>query len=350
MEITHTDFKKGIVKIRITNPEDLWYLSHLIDPGDFIKGKTTRKIKIGEGENAKVAKKTYFLKIEAETIDYSNEQLRVNGKIKEGPEEVPKDSYQAISLELDSRFSLEKVRWMEYQKKKLEEAAEKKYNYLICIFDREEALFAMTKSFGYEILLTLKGDVPKKAKIVEIKKDFQTEIIKALDIYSGRYNPEAIILASPAFYKEDLIKKINNPELKNKLVLANCSDVSESSLFEVLRKPELAVTLKSSRSRHENILVEELLSEINKVGLAAYGWEEVKKAIDAGAVSKLLLTDDYIQRRRANNEYSELDDYLKKIDSLKGEINIISSEHESGRKLMGIGGIAAILRYKLEWQ
>ena len=117
-----------------------------------------------------------------------------------------------------------------------------------------------------------------------------------------------------------------------------------------IRKPELAVTLKSSRSRHENILVEELLSEINKVGLAAYGWEEVKKAIDAGAVSKLLLTDDYIQRRRANHEYTELDEYLKKIDSLKGEINIVSSEHESGRKLTGIGGIAAILRYKLEWQ
>ncbi|PIZ52101.1 mRNA surveillance protein pelota [Candidatus Woesearchaeota archaeon CG_4_10_14_0_2_um_filter_33_13] len=349
MDIVQADFKKGFVKLRITDPEDLWYLSHLIDPGDFVKGKTTRKIKIGEGENAKVAKKVYVLKIEAETIDYSNEVLRVNGRIREGPEELPKDSFQAIPLEQNSEFILEKVQWLEYQKQKLEESAQKKYNYLLCIFDREEALFALTKSFGYEVLLQLKGDVPKKVKTVEVKQDFQQEIIKALDVYSGRYSPEAIILASPAFYKEDLFKKINQPDLKKKIILANCSDVSESSLFEILKKPELELTLKSSRTRKENKIVEELLSEISQNRLAAYGWNEVKNAIDAGAVSKLLVTDDYIQRRRASNEYTELDLYLKQIDTLKGEIHIISSEHESGRKLMGLGGIAAILRYKLEW-
>ena len=349
MDIVQADFKKGFVKLRITDPEDLWYLSHLIDPGDFVKGKTTRKIKIGEGENAKVAKKVYVLKIEAETIDYSNEVLRVNGRIREGPEELPKDSFQAIPLEQNSEFILEKVQWLEYQKQKLEESAQKKYNYLLCIFDREEALFALTKSFGYEVLLQLKGDVPKKVKTVEVKQDFQQEIIKSLDVYSGRYSPEAIILASPAFYKEDLFKKINQPDLKKKIILANCSDVSESSLFEILKKPELELTLKSSRTRKENKIVEELLSEISQNRLAAYGWNEVKNAIDAGAVSKLLVTDDYIQRRRASNEYTELDLYLKQIDTLKGEIHIISSEHESGRKLMGLGGIAAILRYKLEW-
>ena len=349
MDIVQADFKKGFVKLRITDPEDLWYLSHLIDPGDFVKGKTTRKIKIGEGENAKVAKKVYVLKIEAETIDYSNEVLRVNGRIREGPEELPKDSFQAIPLEQNSEFILEKVQWLEYQKQKLEESAQKKYNYLLCIFDREEALFALTKSFGYEVLLQLKGDVPKKVKTVEVKQDFQQGIIKALDVYSGRYSPEAIILASPAFYKEDLFKKINQPDLKKKIILANCSDVSESSLFEILKKPELELTLKSSRTRKENKIVEELLSEISQNRLAAYGWNEVKNAIDAGAVSKLLVTDDYIQRRRASNEYTELDLYLKQIDTLKGEIHIISSEHESGRKLMGLGGIAAILRYKLEW-
>ena len=111
MIIINSDFKSGKVKLKITEPEDLWYLSHLIDPGDFIKGKTTRKIKIGQGENAKVAKKNYVVKIEAETIDFgsSGETLRINGKIKEAPEEIPKDSYQAIALELGTEFIIEKV-------------------------------------------------------------------------------------------------------------------------------------------------------------------------------------------------------------------------------------------------
>ncbi|MBU1644216.1 MAG: hypothetical protein KJ598_03610, partial [Nanoarchaeota archaeon] len=220
MNIISKDFNKGFVKIRVEDNDDLWYLSHLIDSGDFVKGKTTRKIKIGEGENAKTVKKTLTIKIEAETIDLTDSSVRINGKVKEAPEEVPKDVYQAISLEEGSEFILEKPRWMEYQKQKLKEASEKKYNYLICLFDREEALFALTKKFGYNILATITGEVQKKRKTVEVKTDFQEEIIKALDIYNGRYSPESIIVASPAFYKEDLFKKIKVPELKKKIVLA----------------------------------------------------------------------------------------------------------------------------------
>ena len=95
--------------------------------------------------------------------------------------------------------------------------------------------------------------------------------------------------------------------------------------------------------------MDELLSEINKNGLAVYAWGEVKKAIDAGAVSKLLLTDDFIQQKREEGHYIELDKLMKQIDVLKGQINILSSKQETGQKLDGLGGIAAILRYKLEW-
>ena len=58
MRIITSDFKKGFVKIKITDPEDLWYLSQIIEPGDLLTAKTTRKVKIGDGEDAKVDKKT----------------------------------------------------------------------------------------------------------------------------------------------------------------------------------------------------------------------------------------------------------------------------------------------------
>jgi len=351
MQIISSEYKKGFVKLKVTDPEDLWYLSHLIDPGDFIKGRTTRKIRIGEGDNAKTVKKNYVVKIEAETIDFSTsgESLRINGKIKEALEDIPKDSYQAVALELGTEFILEKVSWLEYQKQRLKEAAEKKYNYLLCIFDREEAIFALTKKFGYEILLKMIGEVPKKAQTVEIKKNFQEEIIKSLEDYNRRYNPDHIVVASPAFWKEELFKKITDPELKKKIVLATCSDVSERSIDEVIKRPELDKIMKSSRTRQEKILMDQLLNEINKNNLAVYGYEEVKKAINAGAISKLIVSDDFIQQKRSEGNYLELDELLKSIDSLKGEIHIISSQQESGQKLDGLGGIAALLRYKLEW-
>ncbi len=40
---------------------------------------------------------------------------------------------------------------------------------------------------------------------------------------------------------------------------------------------------------------------------------------------------------------------MKVVDSTKGEIHIVSTEHEGGKKLDGIGGIAGILRYKLSY-
>src|SRR3989338_10519556 len=104
MEILKSDFKKGIVNLRVTTQDDLWYLSHLIEPGDLVKGKVTRKIKIGDSENAAVTRKVMTVKIEVETanLDETGSVLRINGKIKEGPHDAPLGSYQGISLEVNS--------------------------------------------------------------------------------------------------------------------------------------------------------------------------------------------------------------------------------------------------------
>src|SRR3989344_9239739 len=148
MQLISSDFKKGSVKLKVTDKDDLWYLSHLIDQGDTIRGKTTRKIKIGEGENAKSVKKTYTLSIKTETVELTETSVRINGKVTEETEDVPKGSYQSITLEEGSEFTLEKPQWLSYQKQKMQEACEKKYDYLLCLFDREEVLFALTKKFG----------------------------------------------------------------------------------------------------------------------------------------------------------------------------------------------------------
>ncbi|MBI2668477.1 mRNA surveillance protein pelota [Candidatus Woesearchaeota archaeon] len=348
MDIIKRDFKKGMVMVRVTDAEDLWYLSHLIDSGDLLSGVTTRKIKIGSGENAKVVKKTMRLTIATESLELVESVLRVNGKIKEGPEDVPRDSYHALEIELGTECTIQKEKWLEFQKKKLEEAAEQKRNYLICVFDREEAWFAVTKKQGYGILLQLKGEAEKKRTKVEIKQDFYVEIIKVLHEYAQRYQPESVVVASPAFYKDDLYKKMP-AELKRKVVLAICSDVSERAFEEVMRRPELNEVLKGSRAREDSLLMEELLREINKNNLAVYGWTETGKTIDAGAVRILLLTDNCIKQARKERNYELLDSWMQQVESQPGKIRILSSEQDAGRILDGLGGIAALLRYSLEW-
>ena len=71
MKLIHKDIKKGEIKVKIENSEDLWYLSNLIEEGDELKGKTARKISYGEKEGkARVEKKIVFLKIKVVCENY----------------------------------------------------------------------------------------------------------------------------------------------------------------------------------------------------------------------------------------------------------------------------------------
>ena len=49
------------------------------------------------------------------------------------------------------------------------------------------------------------------------------------------------------------------------------------------------------------------------------------------------------------DKYGGIENIMKIVDNTKGDILIVSSDHEAGKKLDGLGGIAAILRYKINY-
>lgn len=354
MKLIHSDFKKGEVKIKIENLDDLWYLNHVIEANDLVKGKTLRKIKIGqEGQRKqKITKKSVFLRILVEKVEFSKTSniLRVSGIVKEGPEDVPLDSHHTFNIEENTIIAITKQHWLKFQIDKLKEASkETKSKILICVHDREEVYFALMKKYGYQMLSNIKGNVAKKADEQKIESGFYREIIKQLQEYDERYELNKLIIASPAFWKEDLMKELSDETLKSKIILATCSSVGENAINEVLRRPETEEALKQDRISKEFKIVEELFAEISKSNLASYGLKETKNAAEAGAVKTLLITDQFIQKMREQNKYREIEEIMKKVDNAKGDIIIVSSEHEAGKKLNGLGGIAAILRYKINY-
>ena len=145
------------------------------------------------------------------------------------------------------------------------------------------------------------------------------------------------------------MKNITNENLKKKIILATCSSIGKPGLNELLKRPELSQVLKQDRISKETKIIEKLLSEISKNGPVAYGFDETKDAIKIGAVKSLLVTDGLIHQYRQNEKFHELDKLMKQADTSKAEIYIISSDHNSGKKLDGLGGIAAFLRYKLKF-
>jgi len=349
MKITHKNLKQGEIKVLVETPEDLWYLSQIIDAGDAVKGKTPRKIK--PTEEAEAIKRMVYIALTVEKIEYTANTLRVAGKITEGPEDVPRGSYHTFAIEPGTTITITKEHWYGYQLDRLEEATEAKLaKIMICVFDREDAYFALMKRTGAEVLAHIRGEVEKKRITTKVTASFYEQIIKQLEQYDERYKLDYIILGSPSFWKEELYKVLKNDNLRKRIIQATCSSVDEQAINEVLKREEVATALKQERTSKEMILVEKVLQEISKKGAVVYGIKKTEEAAIAGAIETLLVTDTLIHKLREENKFATVDAIMRTTDKQKGKVVIISGEHAGGKKLDGIGGIAGLLRYKLSYE
>ena len=349
MKLLLHDRKKHLLKINVTQIEDLWYLRYLIEPHDILKGDTFRKIKLsGEGERSQSVIRKIFCSIEVEKVEFTENVLRANGKIIEGPPDLAKGSYHTFTIELHSTVTLEKKNWLLYHDKILNDAcADSAQPILVLICDREDAIFAQLKKYGHEILTTLHGDVPKKDNRATSKGTFYQEVIEKMEYYVTREGISSVIIASPAFFAQEIIGQVKNKDLAKKITTATCNSVTAKAINEVLLRPEIKHVLEKNRSAKEYAALAELLLEIKKDGPAVYGKKETTKAAEALAIKKLLVTDGYLHTSQENNGFLALESLMRKAEQSKGEIMILSSDNDAGRQLDGLGGIAAVLHYKL---
>lgn len=350
MKLLHSDFKHGKAKVQVENLDDLWYLFHLVLPGDRVSGTTMRKIKIGkEGDRSqKIIKKPIRVTIEVEKVDFARYQntLRIGGIITQGPDDVTRGSHHTFPVEENTVFTIEKNQWHKYQIKKLKEASKQKAKaILLVVMDRDEAYVAQLKRFGYDVLSHHEGTVQKKTDKEHQTTNFYKELGKVIVEYDKTKQPHHIIIASPAFFKEDFLKQFDNAEIKKKVIVATVSSCTKSAFDELLKRSEVEQALHEEQASLELKQVENLLVEISKNGKAAYGMVDVAEKAYAGAVKELLLTDSFIQNMREEGKFSPVEKIMYASEKSGGEVHIISSEHDGGAKLNGLGGIGAILRY-----
>ncbi|MDA1197207.1 MAG: mRNA surveillance protein pelota [Nanoarchaeota archaeon] len=346
-------FQKAEAKITIEHADDVYFLSQIVTAGDVVRGKTIRKIKIGDEGDRKqsIVKKAVSIAITVEKISFSKsvDALRVSGVITAGTGDVQKGEHHTFSLEPGVTFTLVKLGWLSFQRKRLQEAASEEVSkILICVMDRDEAQFALLKKYGYKMLSSIRGKVPKKGMDESNTGGFYGEVISKLEDYDKRFDLVTMVVASPAFWKEDLLKEITS-DIKKKIILATCNSGGENGINEVLKRPEVKAALQQDRIAKEARLVDELLVEISKQAKAVYGIRETKQAIESGAVLDLLVTDRYIKELHENEKYANFETLLKIVEQGKGNIHIISIDHDGGKKLQGLGGIGALLRFQLKY-
>lgn len=325
MEIIKADKKNGVYKLRITNSDDLWHLSHILEVGDFIRKRDTRTTTIKSGQNIKKGdRKPMTLTIEAEKIKFDKD-LQVTGKIVEGPDNIS-FGYHTFRLEAGDIFSIKKE-WKKYQIERLEKAKQKKPLLLMCVLDRDQADIAGLTESGLEYFATLYPESDEDRTL------FYKEIVELLK--SKKY--ERIVIAGPGFEKDNLYDYIKNTELKGSVIVEQASHTGKSGIEEVLKRSANKI-ITDTRISKESKYVDEFLRRLKSDGLVTYGEKEVRNAVELGAVETLLVSLEKVR---------ELEDLMEQTEKMKGEVVIINSDHSMGEQFLKTGGVGAFLRYKI---
>jgi protein pelota len=347
LKILAKNLKAQEIKIMLESMDDLWHLFNIIDKGDLVFAQTYRREekKTDKLRPERGKKKPMRLGIEVEDIEFHefSDRLRVHGIIKEGPQDI--GSYHTLNLAEGDRISIVKGEWKAYHLNRVTEAvsATKQPLVIFLTLDYDEAYFAYLRQSGVQEIahIATEGSGKRYKRSPETKKNFYLEVLQKLaGLVKG---PTPIVVLGPGFAKEEFFElgKNKEPEIFINAVVQGTGQAGLPGIHEALKEGLAPKILKDTRVGFETALVEELLTEISKDGNYAYGKAEVESAVSAGAVQKLLVTDKLVREKK-------VDELLKMAQGNRSEIAIINAHTDSGKKLESLGGLGAILRYKIQ--
>ncbi|KAL8865856.1 MAG: hypothetical protein Q9198_009130, partial [Flavoplaca austrocitrina] len=300
-------------------------------------------------------------------------QLHVSGKIAEETKFTKVGQYHTLDLELQRNFTLEKdgeEAWDSVARGIIKEACDPVKSADVWAVVMQEGLANLAVLTGARTVLRqrIEVSIPRKRggrasdHDKGLEKFFQTTLdtlLRQIDLTESK----PILLASPGFtaasfqkFILDTATRTGNKALmsqKANLIVVHSSSGHLHSLNEVLQTPEVNARLKDTQYAREGKLMDDFMTLLRKDdGRAWYGPEEVEKAVEKGAVGRgggVLLISNALFRAQdvpIRRRWVRLADKVRDVEG--GEVRTLSSEHESGKRLDGLGGIAAILTFPLD--
>lgn len=216
--------------------------------------------------------------------------------------------------------------------------------------------------------------IREEAKLEHLKKTGE----EASEIFSQYQDLKGIIIGGPGPLKEKFFEgEFLNYQLQKKVLgVVDTSYLGMQGLEEAVERGQELI--KEAAVIKERQLLQRFFTHLQKEdGLAVYKMEDVVKAIEYGAVETLLISESFnwvkfklacqcgFKTEKAgrkgdvfrcpncgailnNIEQEDLADVLaEKVKETGGAVEIISKDSREGSALKEIGGIGAILRYRL---
>lgn len=188
-------------------------------------------------------------------------------------------------------------------------------------------------------------------------------LLRQLDLSADPQNAQKpLLLASPGFTAQAFLAYIRQTATSTadkqlqalipSIVVVHSSSGHTHALAEVLKSSAVLSRLRDTKYARETQLLDTFSTLLRKDdGRAWYGPREVEKAVDKGAVGRgggVLMISNGLFRAQDVGERKRWVGLVDRVRDVEGgEVRVLSSLHESGKRLEGLGGIAAILTFPL---
>ena len=286
-----------------------------------------------------------------------------------------------------------KIYWcdQEFVLEPLEEMVEEKETYGLIVLDGSEANIGVIKGKQIKLLRHIESNVPGKTskggwsqqRYQRIREqaihDFLKKVgEKASQLLLEQKDLKGILIGGPGPLKEEFAEgDFLHYTLKKKILgIRDVGYANEYGLEELVKRSKDLI--KQAAIMKEKEILNKFFAELQKDGLAVYGYERVKKALERGAVDTLLISEDFdmvrvklkcqcgVEDERDVKKEEMLNQVCKncgaKMQILKKEdlaeileeeaanygtkVFIVSTETQEGIQFRNFG-IGAILRYKI---
>jgi len=309
-----------------------------------IKSKTTRSNVLDALERITRAFKLYKktpengLAIFAGNVSEKEGQADINVWEIEPPKPLNTRMYRC-----DQEFVLEPL--------KEQTAIEEIYGLLV--MDRKEATFGLLEGKQIKVLRRLTSGVPSKIRaggqssqrfhrITEgLAKEFFRKIADNMkELFFDLPKLKGILIGGPIPTKDEFLEQGQLVTKLKEMVIAvkDIGDTDESGLEDLVEAAQ--DELSSQEIMKEKKLLEKFFTLLGKGKGAVYGLRDVKKALDYGAIEKLLLS-----KKLDKKIIKEL---KEKAESISAEVQMVSLDTEEGKQFWSLKGIGAILRFEIK--
>nr|KXH76364.1 MAG: hypothetical protein AM324_14105 [Candidatus Thorarchaeota archaeon SMTZ1-83] len=307
---------------------------------------------------------TLKLKVEDVAFHAFSKRVRVKGVILEGPSDmVSLGSHHTFNVEPGHTLTIIKDHWPRYMLERLKEAEkaeQRPVTLLVTIEDGLAELF-LVADFGIREAVRVRTAISRKRgdqKSYDASmRDFFSQVVLAVRSQLEQNEIGLVVIAGPGFVKDHFNEYLHSAGLKDlpsvivestKVIVESTNSIGVPGAKEILFRGVISKAIESLKLEKETQLIESVIEHIAKDdGLATYGDDQVAKAVQYGAVEHLLITDRKL-REGDEQQRRKIDSLIRSAEKTRGAFHIVSTDHPAGDQLQSIGGIAAVLRFRVE--